>query len=82
MVNQKLDVVKEYLQWRQTPRELVIRIKRYYEHYYSKQPVFDEKAILDGLPPSLHSELVRSFCKDTLGRIPLVRTPCGSQTLP
>jgi hypothetical protein len=71
LVNQKLDCVKEYLQWRQTPRDLAIRIKRYYEHFYAKLPVFDETQILKNLPPSLNRELLRSFCKDTLGRIPL-----------
>jgi hypothetical protein len=74
LVNQKLDLVKEYLLWRQTPRDLATRIKRYYEHFYTKQPVFDEQQILKGLSPSLHTELVRSVCQDTLGRIPLVRT--------
>ena len=36
-----------------------------------KQAVFDENAILNNLSPSLHSELVASICKDTLGKIPL-----------
>ena len=71
LVTDKMDVIKEYLYWRSTPRELAIRIKRYYEFYYQKQAVFDENAILNGLSPSLHSELVASICKDTLGKIPL-----------
>ena len=63
--------VKEYLQWRGVPRDLNIRIRRYYEYYYQRQAVFDENAILNGLSPSLHTELVQTICKDTLGRLPL-----------
>ena len=38
---------------------------------YTKQPVFDEGAILSGLSPSLHNEVVRSILAETVGRLPL-----------
>ena len=33
LVADKMDVIKEYLYWRSTPRDLAIRIKRYYEFF-------------------------------------------------
>ena len=68
IVQDKLDAVKEYLYWRKAPSSLAIRIKRYYENYYEKTCVFDERTILKGLTPSLRGELVSSVCEGTLGR--------------
>ena len=70
-----MDTVKEYLRWRGISRDLNIRIRRYYEHFYKTQAVFDEKAILDGLNPALHKEIVKEICEET------VRPPAiGPQT--
>jgi hypothetical protein len=33
LVQEKLDQIREYLQWRGTPKELSVRIKRYYEFF-------------------------------------------------
>ena len=53
LVEEKMDSVKEYLGWRDVPRDLGIRVKRYYEHYLEKRAVFDESAILHELSPNL-----------------------------
>jgi len=71
LVQEKLDQIREYLQWRGTPKELSVRIKRYYEFFYQKQAVFDEKSILKDLSPALHAELLRTICADTISRLPL-----------
>jgi len=73
MVRDKIDMLKEYLQWRGIPKELAFRIKRYFLIYYKRQAVYDERAILAGLNPSLKQELVIANCRQTLGRIPLFR---------
>ena len=49
MVEQKMQAVKEYLEWRELPKDLVIRIRRYYEHYYTKRAIFNETEILSDL---------------------------------
>lgn len=67
----KMDEVKEYMRWRQVPRDLKMRLRRYYSHYYSKKTVFDEEAILGSLSPELRFEVVRHALKETIGRIPL-----------
>ena len=71
MVRDKIDLLKEYLQWRSIPKELAFRVKRYYEYYYQRQAVYDERNILAHLNPSLKQELVVANCRQTLGRIPL-----------
>ena len=72
VVDDKMDLVKEYLRWRGTPRELSIRIKRYYEFFYAKDAShLDEASILQGLSPQLNAELVQSITRQTLGCLPL-----------
>ena len=68
---EKLDEVKEYMRWRKLPRDLVLRMRRYYTYYYSRKTAFDEGAILEGLTPGLRFEVVRHSLKDSIGRIPL-----------
>ena len=73
---ERLDEVKEYMRWRKLPRDLVIRMRRHYTYYYTRNTAFDEPAILDALTPALRFEVVQHTLKDTIGRIPLF-----SQTL-
>lgn len=70
---EKMDAIKEYMRWRHLPRDLTIRMRRYYEYYYEKKTAFDELAILEGLTPSLRFEVVRHSLRETIGRIPLFR---------
>ena len=69
--DEKMDEVKEYMRWRKLPRELVARLRRYYNFYYSRKAVFDEEKILGGLTPALRFEVVQHAVKDTIGKIPL-----------
>lgn len=71
MSEEKMDEVKEYMRWRKLPRDLVGRLRRYYQYYYSRKTVFDEEAILGDLTPALRFEVVTHALKDTVGRIPL-----------
>mmetsp|Transcript_15468 Transcript_15468/g.31067 ORF Transcript_15468/g.31067 Transcript_15468/m.31067 type:complete len:198 (-) Transcript_15468:1134-1727(-) len=58
LVDEKMDGVKEYLLWREVPHKLRARVRRFYEHYYTKVAIFDEESILNGLSPGLHQEVV------------------------
>jgi CRP-like cAMP-binding protein len=68
---ERMDEVKEYMRWRKLPRDLVMRMRRYYTYYYSRKTAFDESAILGSLSPSLRFEVVDYTLKDTIGKIPL-----------
>ena len=52
LVTERIDAVKEYLQWRGVPKELGIRVRRYYEHFYTQRAIFDEASILGEFNPS------------------------------
>ena len=36
---ERLDEIKEYMRWRKLPRDLVMRLRRYYSYYYSRKTV-------------------------------------------
>ena len=53
----KIDEIKEYMRWRRLPRDLVMRLRRYYSYYYNVKTAFDEDAILGSLTPALRLEV-------------------------
>ena len=48
-----------------------MRVKSYYEHFYTQRAVFDEQEILKNLNPSLHQQIVLHVLEETLGRVPV-----------
>jgi len=66
----KLDVLKEYMYWRRTPKELRIRIRRYFEFFYQRQPVFDEVGRHTHGPNTRHSPLLLLCSAHTDGSRP------------
>ena len=60
LVEEKTDAVKEYVAWRGLPRDLSVRVKKHYSFYYTRRAAFDEVELLEGLSPSLRSEVRRS----------------------
>ena len=71
LVEERMDAVREYLAWRGIPRDTAIRVRRYYEHYYTKRAVFDERSILDNLNPTLHQEVVEYILASTTSQNPV-----------
>ena len=41
LLRERMDVVKDYVTWRNMPPCLAMRIKSYYAHFYNFRPVFD-----------------------------------------
>ena len=70
----KLDAIKEYMRWRRLPRELTVRVRRYYEHFLNSKTAFDEGDILRNLTPELRFDVVRHICRDNICRLPLIKT--------
>ena len=71
LTEERMDEIKEYMRWRKLPRELMVRMRKYYENYYDTCTAFDEHAILGNLTPSMRLEVVEHILKDTIGKIPL-----------
>ena len=68
---ERMDEIKEYMRWRKLPRELTVRMRKYYDNYFHQRTAFDEASILNNLTPSMRLEVVQHVLKDTIGRIPL-----------
>jgi hypothetical protein len=66
-----MDEVKEYMRWRRLPRDLVLRIRRYYTYYYTRKTAFNEEQILGALTPGLRFEVIEHTLRETIGQIPL-----------
>lgn len=71
LIEEKLDAAKEYVSFRHLPKPLAVRVKKHFSYYYAGHAGFDEVKLLEGLSPSLRSEVTRFVLKETLGRIPL-----------
>ncbi len=71
LVEEKMDGIKEYMVFRKLPRDLTVRMRKYYEYYYSRKTAFDEAEILGGLSMGLRIEVVSAVMESTIGRIPL-----------
>ena len=72
LVRDKMDVIKDYLAWRQMPPDLATRIKSFYSYHYSMRPLYDERAILDDLSPALRGEAIETVLSGTVGQLPLL----------
>jgi CRP-like cAMP-binding protein len=68
---ERLDSVKQYLNWRGLPKPLCRRVKKHYKYFYERQSAFDEVELLKGCPPALRAELSLAVLKETLGKVPL-----------
>lgn len=69
---EKMDEVKEWMTTRNIPRKLLIRVRKYYEHYYTRKSAFDEEEIVRGLTPALRAEVTTILLRDSLGHFPLL----------
>ena len=67
----RMDAVKEWMASRNIPHKLFVRVRKYYEHYYSRKSAFDEVEILSALTPALKSDVTRVLLRDSLGNFPL-----------
>ncbi len=68
---EKMGAIKEYLRFRNVPRDLQSRVRKFYEYYYTRSTAFDEKEILSHLTPALRFDLTSFMLEETLGHMPL-----------
>jgi len=58
-----LDMVRDYVKFRRLPYDMATRVKKHYSFYYTQRSSFNEVELLDGLPPSLGSEVIATDCR-------------------
>jgi len=69
----KMDAIVSYMKSRNLPRELQMRIRKYYKHYLEKKTAFDESRMLSELSTFLRQEVAMFLINDTLFKIPIFR---------
>ena len=72
-VDAKLTDVKNLMRWHRVPRQLALRITRFYEFYYTRTTPLDEELIMDGMPPSLRREMREHLLsRSVVSRVPIM----------
>mmetsp|Transcript_32444 Transcript_32444/g.44993 ORF Transcript_32444/g.44993 Transcript_32444/m.44993 type:complete len:609 (-) Transcript_32444:105-1931(-) len=54
----RMDEINNFIRLRCIPRELAVRVRRYFERYYEKSTITDEDAIVNKLSQNLKQEVV------------------------
>lgn len=67
----RLGEFKAFTRWHKMPPELAARVRKYGETLYQRRSAMDEEAIINGLAPSLKTEVVRHLLRKTVARIPM-----------
>ena len=71
LVEERMDAVKEWMTSRNMPRRVFVRVRKYYEHFYTKKSAFDEEMIVSNLTPALRHDVTTILLRDSLGHFPL-----------
>ena len=72
-VERNLEELKEYLEHKCIPHPTRRKVRRYMEHLYTKKTGYDERRVLEVLPPALSRELLGYLYKGQVMDVPLFR---------
>eukprot|EP00276_Gloeochaete_wittrockiana_P008500 CAMPEP_0184663492 /NCGR_PEP_ID=MMETSP0308-20130426/48306_1 /TAXON_ID=38269 /ORGANISM="Gloeochaete witrockiana, Strain SAG 46.84" /LENGTH=610 /DNA_ID=CAMNT_0027106249 /DNA_START=315 /DNA_END=2148 /DNA_ORIENTATION=+ len=67
----KMDVLSQYMRYRQLPQQLQQRIMSYYDYVWSRQKGLDDRSILNDLPQYLQQEVAIFLNREILSKVPL-----------
>ena len=70
MYYSKVNQLNTFLQYRQVGPEVKHRILDYYDYLWENRKGFDEKKLLEDLPPSLQAELSLNLKRDLISKVP------------
>lgn len=69
----RMHSLRAYLRYRRVPKELQIRLLRYFRHLYERRAHFDEKSILESMTSDLRRALSLYLLEDTLQDLDIFR---------
>jgi voltage-gated potassium channel len=69
----KMETVTEYLRSRHVPKNLLTRVRDYYEYLWAKHRGMPEQDLVGDLPESLRLELLLSLVRELLVNVPLFK---------
>ena len=70
-IDNQLAELQEFMTQKNIPSKLRTKVRRYMELYYEKKSSYDEKAVLQSLPPVMAQELMEAMYKDIVDTVPL-----------
>lgn len=70
-VDRELAELREFLEVRRIPKKLKLRVRRYMEHLFRRKTGYNEKELLEHLPPALSSELLNHLYREQVENVPL-----------
>lgn len=71
--HERMDSIGSYLTYRKVPTSLRTKVTNYFQYFYTKSSVFDEKQILEDLSNYLRVELSMFLTSDILSNIDIFR---------
>jgi len=72
MISDKLDAVKDYIQYRRIPITLANKIQRHYNYAWKRSQAFKEQEILSELPQALRTECSLFIHQDIIKKVPFL----------
>lgn len=73
LVRNKMGSIQAYMRYRKLPTDLKNRIRAHYEYCWRRTTIYDERGILEELPPFLRTEVALFLHKDVLVGVPFFR---------
>jgi hypothetical protein len=70
-VDKQLSELREFMQVKEIPRELRIKIRRFMETLYEQKSGFDESDVLAQLPPAMAHELLTHMYHKIISQVPM-----------
>ena len=76
LFNERIDGVRSYCNAQDLPRNLQLRVVKYYKHLLRTKSAFDEGKLLYDLSPSLRNEIAVRLASDVIFRVPFFKWVC------
>lgn len=70
---EKIDIWRQYSQYRQLPKEIRDRVFKYFEHRWHTRKVFEENELLSQLPRGLSGDIKMFRSEYLLNRVPIFK---------
>ena len=69
----KLNLIQEYMMYKDLPSDLCARILKHHKHVYAQQKTIDVKTVMTDLPRPLQMEIAMFINRQIIHKIPLLR---------
>ncbi len=80
-LREQMTMIKDYMREQELPREMRMEVETFFEYYFSRKSVFDERKILHDLPPFLRKKVILFINRDVVERLALFRDPIMNNDL-